>query len=102
MDLEHKLQGLLDKQEITEVMYKFARALDRVDGDLMKSTYWEDAVEEHQDPIFPEQFHWNGNAHEFVPNAMEGFKMLKATQHRSAATDGLSAVEARCPRDRTA
>lgn len=79
---ELKLQELLDKQEITEVMYKFARALDRVDGDLMKSTYWEDAIEEHQDPIFPEQFFWNGNAHEFVPIAMKGFESLKATQHR--------------------
>ena len=77
-----KLQILWDKQEITEVMYKFARALDRVDGDLMKATYWDDAIEEHQDPIFPDLFFYNGNAWEFVPKAMEGFQALKATQHR--------------------
>jgi hypothetical protein len=82
MSLDPRVQALLDKQDITEVMFKFARALDRVDGELMKSTYWEDAVEEHQDPIFPEQFFWNGNAHEFVPIAMKGFEGLKATQHR--------------------
>ncbi|MCL1037422.1 nuclear transport factor 2 family protein [Shewanella submarina] len=82
MVLQQQLQILLDKQAITEVMYKFARALDRVDGELMKSTYWEDAIEEHQDPIFPDLFFYNDNAHAFVAPAMEGFKALKATQHR--------------------
>lgn len=38
MTMEQKLQQLLDKQELTEIMYKFARALNRVDGELMKST----------------------------------------------------------------
>ena len=82
MDIHPKLQILLDKQEITEIMYKFARSLDRVDGELMKSTYWEDAIEEHQDPIFPELFFYNDNAWQFVGPAMEGFRQLKATQHR--------------------
>ncbi|MBW3141577.1 nuclear transport factor 2 family protein [Ferrimonas balearica] len=82
MTLEQQLQVLLDKQALTELMYRFARALDRVDGELMKSTYWPDAVEEHQDPIFPELFYYNGNAHDFVDPAMAGFKALKATQHR--------------------
>lgn len=82
MNIENKLQELLDKQEMTELMYKFARALDRVDGELMKSTYREDAIEEHQDPIFPQLFFYNDNAHNFVEPAMEGFKAIKVTQHR--------------------
>lgn len=82
MDMQQKLQQLLDKQEMTEIMYKFARALDRVDGELMKSTYWEDAIEEHQDPIFPDLFFYKDNAHAFVEPAMEGFRALKVTQHR--------------------
>ncbi len=82
MNLNEKMQALWDKQEITEVMYKFARALDRVDGELMKSTYWDDAIEEHQDPIFPDLFFYNDNAWAFVDQAMEGFRALKATQHR--------------------
>ncbi|MGF1871557.1 nuclear transport factor 2 family protein [Photobacterium indicum] len=82
MEMQQQLQQLLDKQEMTEVMYKFARALDRVDGKLMKSTYWEDAIEEHQDPIFPDLFFYNDNAHAFVEPAMEGFRALKTTQHR--------------------
>ncbi|PSV48657.1 nuclear transport factor 2 family protein [Photobacterium indicum] len=82
MEMQQQLQQLLDKQEMTEIMYKFARALDRVDGKLMKSTYWEDAIEEHQDPIFPDLFFYNDNAHAFVEPAMEGFRALKTTQHR--------------------
>lgn len=35
MTMEQKLQQLLDKQELTEIMYKFARALYCVDGELM-------------------------------------------------------------------
>jgi hypothetical protein len=77
-----KLRILWDKQEITEVITKFARALDRMDGDLMKACYWEDATEEHQDPIYPDMFRWNDNAWTFVPIAMKGFENLKLTQHR--------------------
>ena len=82
MNMQQKLQALLDKQDITEVIHLHARSLDRMDGELMKSTYWEEAIEEHQDPIFPELFFYNGNAHQFVDPAMEGFKALKVTQHR--------------------
>ncbi|WP_028112515.1 nuclear transport factor 2 family protein [Ferrimonas kyonanensis] len=82
MDIQQKLQQLLDKQEITEVIHRHARSLDRMDGELMKSTYWEDAIEEHQDPIYPELFFYYDNAHQFVEPAMEGFKALKVTQHR--------------------
>lgn len=79
---EEKVLELWDKQAISEVIIKFARALDRMDGDLMKSTYWPDAIEEHQDPIYPDLFHWNDNAHTFVPIAMKGFEALETSQHR--------------------
>jgi quinol monooxygenase YgiN len=81
MTNEEKIQALWDKQEITEVINKFARALDRMDGELMKACYWEDGTEEHQDPLFP-QFGWNDKAWPFVPIAMKGFESLKLTQHR--------------------
>jgi len=82
MTLEQKVQEIWDRQEIEQLMYKHARSLDRMDGELMKSTYWEDAIEEHQDPIYPDLFHWNDNAWKFVPEAMKGFTALKVTQHR--------------------
>jgi uncharacterized protein YceH (UPF0502 family)/ketosteroid isomerase-like protein len=52
-----EVQALLDKQAIHEVLAKYCRALDRCDVELMKSVYWEDAVDAHG--IF------HGNAHEF-------------------------------------
>ncbi|WP_061009023.1 nuclear transport factor 2 family protein [Vibrio sp. CUB2] len=82
MDIQQKLQQLLDKQDITEVIFRHARSLDRMDAELMKSTYWEDAIEDHQDPIFPDLFFYNDNAHAFVEPAMKGFEAIKVTQHR--------------------
>ncbi|MFA8436908.1 MAG: nuclear transport factor 2 family protein [Marinifilaceae bacterium] len=77
-----KLQQVWDRQEIEQLMYRHARSLDRMDAELMKSTYWPEGIEEHQDPIYPELFHWNDNAWKFVPEAMKGFENLKITQHR--------------------
>lgn len=82
MDMQQQLQVLLDKQAITDVINKHARSLDRMDSELMKSVYWEDAIEELSDPANPEQNSYNDNAHAFVYPAMEGFKALIATQHR--------------------
>ena len=48
----------------------------------MKSCYWGDATDEHSDPLYPEKFNWNGNAWDYVPEAMRGFAGLKSSQHR--------------------
>ncbi|MGQ4601312.1 nuclear transport factor 2 family protein [Nocardia sp. R6R-6] len=42
-----QLQRLLDKQEILEVVTRFARAADRLDRDLFLSTYHPDAEDDH-------------------------------------------------------
>ncbi|GLI54557.1 hypothetical protein PM10SUCC1_00720 [Propionigenium maris DSM 9537] len=80
-NLEERMMEVIDKQDITEVIYKYARSLDRMDADLMKSTYWPEGTEEHQDPLFP-VFKYDDNGHKFVPIAMKGFESLKYTQHR--------------------
>ncbi len=41
------LQGLLDKQEITEVLMRYSRAVDRADVELLKACYHADATEDH-------------------------------------------------------
>jgi len=81
-NMKNMIQQVWDRQEIEQLMYRHARSLDRMDGELMKSTYWPEGIEEHQDPIYPTLFHWNDNAHDFVPIAMKGFANLKVTQHR--------------------
>ncbi len=41
------LAALLDKQAITEVIYRFARGLDRIDATVLRSVFWEDATDDH-------------------------------------------------------
>ncbi len=42
-----EVQGLLDKQAITEVLMRYSRAVDRGDEALLRACYHEDAVEDH-------------------------------------------------------
>ena len=46
-DLEKKLRELLDRDEIRQVMMRYARGLDRLDFELTRSCYWDDAIEDH-------------------------------------------------------
>ncbi len=46
-DLEKKLRELLDRDEIRQVMMRYARGLDRLDFELTRSCYWDDATEDH-------------------------------------------------------
>jgi hypothetical protein len=52
-----EIQEMWDRQKCSEVLSKYCRALDRADLALMKSVYWEDAIDVHG--VF------EGNAHEF-------------------------------------
>ena len=45
--LDPRLQELLDKQEITELVYALSRAADRHDNELARSLYHEDAQDDH-------------------------------------------------------
>lgn len=46
-ELERKLRELVDRDEIHRVMLKYARGLDRLDFELVRSCYWDDAIEDH-------------------------------------------------------
>ena len=45
--LEARLRELIDRQEIWEVILKYARGIDRLDRDLVRSCYWDDAIDDH-------------------------------------------------------
>ena len=45
--LEKKLREMLDRQEIWDVMLRFGRGLDRLDSELVRSCYFDDAIEDH-------------------------------------------------------
>jgi hypothetical protein len=46
-ELERKLREIVDRSEISRVMQKYGRGLDRLDKALAMSCYWEDAIEDH-------------------------------------------------------
>ncbi len=46
-DLERRIREQLDRDEILRVMMKYARGLDRLDFELVRSCYWDDAIEDH-------------------------------------------------------
>jgi quinol monooxygenase YgiN len=69
-----------DRQKITQVLYRNVRSIDRLDTDLMKSTYWPDAIQDHQDPIYP--IDYSGNAWEFCDFAISELAKIDRTNHR--------------------
>ena len=75
-----KIAATVAKQEITEVIYKFSRALDRLDEDLLADVFWGDAEVDlgpglYQGPIGP-----------FIPFAMQFQGAMRATQHSVSNT----------------
>ena len=47
MDEAAKLRELIDRHEIWQVLLRYGRGLDRVDNELARSCYWDDAIEDH-------------------------------------------------------
>tara|TARA_B100000795_G_C22792674_1_gene437709 strand:- start:1232 stop:1735 length:504 start_codon:yes stop_codon:yes gene_type:complete len=46
-DNNKKIQGLIDKQEIYDVLLRYCQGVDRCDVDLIKSVYHDDAQDDH-------------------------------------------------------
>jgi len=45
--MEKKLQELIDRHEIWQVLQRYGRGLDRLDRELVRSCYFDDAIEDH-------------------------------------------------------
>ena len=45
--LERKLRELIDRQEIWDVMLRYARGMDRFDGAMVRTCYHDDALDDH-------------------------------------------------------
>jgi len=45
--LEAQLRDLMDRQKIWEVVLRYARGIDRLDRDMVRSCYWDDAIDDH-------------------------------------------------------
>ncbi len=47
VDGEMTVQKLLDLEAIRQVLYRYARAIDRADFELLETVFWPDATEDH-------------------------------------------------------
>jgi ketosteroid isomerase-like protein len=71
---DERMQRMLDYYEIRDVLARYARGIDRADGELLKSCYHPDAIEEHAG-------RYDGNAHQYVDEAMPRVMKMGAMQH---------------------
>jgi ketosteroid isomerase-like protein len=64
---------MIDKQEITDVIYRYCRGIDRCDYDLVRSCYHPDALDDHGD--------FRGGIDEFLAYIQQGLPRLERTMH---------------------
>jgi hypothetical protein len=46
-ELERKLRELIDRQDIWSLLLRYGRGIDRLDRALIRSCYWDDAIDDH-------------------------------------------------------
>jgi hypothetical protein len=71
--LEKKLREMIDREEIWQVMLRYARGLDRLDVAMARSCYFDDATEDHG--------HFVGNPEGFVEWANQSTINYESIQH---------------------
>lgn len=69
-----KLEAMISKMEIQEVLMRYARGVDRADEDLLKSCYHSDAIEEHGSA-------YTGPAHEYIEGAIVRIRQMGTMCH---------------------
>lgn len=73
MDIDERLQELLDRQEIGDVIQRYCRTLDWLDDEGQASCYWPDAIIEYG--------FFTGRAEDFIPVVMETERSVARRWH---------------------
>jgi SnoaL-like domain len=68
------IERMLARDAIREVLAAYARGIDRADGELLKSCYFEDSVEEHGSSF-------SGRAHAYVDETIPKVRAMGVMQH---------------------
>ena len=71
--LEAKLKDMLDRHEIWRVMQRYGRGIDRGDYELLRSCYWDDAIEDHGGFV--------GTPDDFLEYAIGASRHCRTTMH---------------------
>lgn len=70
---DSQIAELLDKQALYDNMMRYCRGIDRMDLELMKSTYWADGTDSHG--------RYEGTAHGWCEEAMRSLDVLVSCNH---------------------
>jgi len=73
-EMNPKLESMMFKFEIQEVLMRYGRGVDRADEDLLKSCYHPDAIEEHG-PAY------QGPAYPYIEGAVERIRKMGTMAH---------------------
>jgi hypothetical protein len=73
---QRELQALLDKQDITEVIYRYGRSMDRLDRELGYSVFWPEAMADYHQQMY------QGSGHGFVDMVMEAHLQFATHSHQ--------------------
>lgn len=68
-----RLARAADQQEISDVIYRYCRGIDRCDFDLVRSCYHPDAIDDHGD--------FRGGVEDFVAYVQKGLPRFERTMH---------------------
>ena len=89
-DTDSALQLLLDKQAITEVIYRYGRCMDRLDRELGLTVFWPEATADYHEQMF------QGSGYGFVDMCMAAHPTFHAHSHQFSniliAVDGDTAT----------
>jgi len=70
---EVRADQILDREQIRECVYRYARGIDRCDEELLRSAYWPDAT--------AHQLEFSGTRDEFVAWTIPALESMNGTQH---------------------
>lgn len=68
-----RLERVADRQEITDVIYRYCRGIDRCDDELVRSCYHPDATDDHGD--------FRGGVEDFIAYIGRGLPRFERTMH---------------------
>ena len=73
MHVDQLAAEMVDREAIRHVMMRYARAIDRIDEDLLRSVYWPDATDNHGN--------YNGPVKGFIEWVIPGLGAMDQTMH---------------------